>query len=245
MYKLVVVDDEQLILDGICDIFPWHSLGFNIVHKTTSAREALAYVHTHPVDVVMTDIVMPDMNGLEFAKELKQFPNLLVVILSSFSDYDYMREALRLNITDYILKPVNYENLTDYFQKAKETLDHRNRITEVRESSYYENIIQQVNEYLHSNYPCAKLGEAAERVSISANYLSKIYKDKCGIGFYEKLLRIRMEKAADMLGDPAVKAYEIASLVGYDNPKNFSRAFKSFYRVTPREYRNGLREPHD
>jgi YesN/AraC family two-component response regulator len=189
----------------------------------------------------MTDIVMPDMNGLEFAKELKQYPDLLVVILSSFSDYDYMREALRLNITDYILKPVNYESLTDYFQKAKEILDQRNSISDTQGSSYYEKLIRQVDEYLKANYRNAKLGEAAERVAISASYLSKIYKEKCSIGFYDKLLRIRMEKAAEMLRDPAFKGYEIAALVGYDNPKNFSRAFKVYYQVTPREYRNGMK----
>lgn len=242
MYKLVVVDDEKLILDGICEIFPWNNIGFEIVKKTTSAKEALAYIQTEKVDVVMTDIVMPDLNGLEFAKELKRYPDLLVVILSSFSDYDYMREALRLNITDYILKPVNYESLTDYFQKAKEILDQRNRVSDAKESSYYENLIQQVDEYLQANYRNAKLGEAAERVAISPSYLSKIYKEKCGIGFYDKLLRIRMEKAAEMLRSPAYKGYEIASLVGYDNPKNFSRAFKAYYRVTPREYRSGVKD---
>ena len=94
MYRLVIIDDERKILDGIAEIFPWDNIGFQVTGKYTRAKEALKHLEREKVDVVMTDICMPDMNGLELAKELKGHPDILIVIFSSYSDYKYMREAL-------------------------------------------------------------------------------------------------------------------------------------------------------
>lgn len=242
MYKLIIVDDEKIIVDGIREIFPWNNIGFEVVGGFTHARDALEFLKNEKADVVLTDISMPDLDGLELAKQLKEYPDLLVVIFSSYSDYSYMREALQLDIVDYILKPVSYGELLDCFEKVKDVLDRRNPIQEEKETSYYGKMLNIVDDYLSSNFQNAKLVEAAEAVGISANYLSKIYKEKRGIGFLDKLHQIRMEKAAELLMNPEYKGYEVAYYVGYDSPKNFTRAFKAYYRVTPSEYKNGIRD---
>ena len=90
-----------------------------------------------------------------------------------------------------------------------------------------------MQQYLKENYRTATLEEAAAKVSLSPAYLSRVFKDKSGEGFSELLLRTRMEKACELLADIQYKSYDIAYYVGYDNPKNFSRAFKSYYGVTP------------
>lgn len=241
MYRLVIVDDEKKILDGIAEIFPWNNIGFQVVGRFTSARAALAYLEQEQVDVVMTDISMPDMNGLELTESLKQYPDLLVVLFSSYHDYEYMRAAIKLDTADYLLKPISYEELLACFEHVKETLDKRLPVKEEKPGTYYEEIISRVDEYLQKNYQKGSLTEAAEAVGLSPNYLSKIYKEKSGIGFGESLNRIRMEKAGEMLMNPDYKSYEIAFYVGYDNPKNFARAFKAYFHVSPREYRNGVR----
>lgn len=241
VYRLVIVDDEKKILDGIAEIFPWNKIGFQVVGRFTSAGAALAYLEREPVDVVMTDISMPDMNGLELTERLKQYPDLLVVLFSSYHDYEYMRAAIKLEITDYLLKPIHYEELLACFENIKKVLDERQSAQEEKPTSYYEEIISRVDEYLQKNYQKGSLTEAAEVVGLSSNYLSKIYKEKSGIGFGESLNRIRMEKAGEMLLNPEYKSYEIAYYVGYDNPKNFARAFKAYFHVSPREYRNGVR----
>lgn len=241
MYRLVIVDDEKKILDGIAEIFPWNKIGFQVAACFTSAREVLCYLEKEPVDVVMTDISMPDMDGLELSENLKKYPELLVVLFSSYHDYQYMRTALKLNITDYLLKPINYEDLLVCFENVKAELDRRGNVREEEPPSYYAEIISRVDEYLRENYQRANLTGAAEAVGLSPNYLSKIYKEKSGLGFLESLNKIRMEKAGEMLLNPEYKSYEIAFYVGYDNPKNFTRAFKAYYHVSPREYRNGIR----
>ena len=244
MYKLVIIDDEKKILDGVAEIFPWEQIGFEVTGTFTRASDALAFFRESPADVVMTDIRMPDMDGLELTRELKALSDsedLKIVIFSSYSEYVYMREALLLDVTDYLLKPVKYSDLLSCFEKIRLELDERRAPTPEREESYYEKIVSRVDKYLKENYQKAALNEAAEIVGISAGYLSRIYKEYKGTGFMEMLGRIRMERAGELLMDPAYKSYEIAYLVGYDNPKNFTRAFKAYYQVTPRDYRNGIR----
>ena len=245
MYRLVIIDDEKKILEGIAQLFPWSQIGFEVTGKFTSAEAALACLKDNPADVVMTDIQMPNMTGLDLIRALKEYPDLKVVIFSSYAEYSYMREALLLDVTDYLLKPVSYADLVTCFEKIRLQLDEKNAVPETAEGTYYEKIISRVDEYLKESFQKASLNEAAELVNISSGYLSRIYKEYKGTGFMEMLTRIRMEKAGELLMDPSYKSYEIAYLVGYDNPKNFTRAFKAYYQVTPRDYRNGLRSPEE
>lgn len=103
-------------------------------------------------------------------------------------------------------------------------------------------IVSGVREYLRKHYQDASLEGAAETVNLSPAYLSKIFKEKNGTSFSDTLLSIRMEKAKEMLEDIRYKSYDIAYYIGYDNPKNFSRAFKSYYGMTPMEYRKSKTE---
>ncbi len=242
MYRLVIVDDEEKILDGISQLFPWNNIGFQVVARFTDAFSALSYAEGNPVDVVMTDISMPEMNGIGLTKELLRFPDIKIVIFSSYRDYEYMRAAIRYGISDYLLKPIRYEELVACFDNIRIQLDEKYKVVNDRPKTYYEEIIKRVDNYLLNNYQKASLEGAAETVGLSPNYLSKIYKEKSGSGFMEKLNRIRMEKASELLMDPNYKSYEIAFYVGYDNPKNFSRAFKTYYNVSPMDYRNGIRK---
>ncbi len=242
MYQLIIVDDEEKILEGISQLFPWNNIGFQVVARFLDARSALTYIEQNPVDVVMTDISMPDMNGIELTKELKRFPELKIVLFSSYKDYEYMRAAIQYGISDYLLKPIRYDELVTCFDGIRLQLDQKNMVEVAKPKTYYSEIIQRVDDYLLNNYQKASLEGAAEAVGLSPNYLSKIYKEKSGSGFLERLNRIKMEKACELLMDPSYKHYEIAFYVGYDNPKNFSRAFKAYFNVSPMEYRNGQRK---
>lgn len=242
MYQLVIIDDEEKILEGISELFPWNNIGFHVVARFIDARSALSYIENNPVDVVMTDISMPDMNGIELTKELQRFPDLKIVLFSSYKDYEYMRAGILYGISDYLLKPIRYDELVLCFEKIRSKLDEKNLVEAAKPKTYYSEIITRVDKYLSDNYQKASLEGAAEAVGLSPNYLSKIYKEKSGCGFLERLNRIKMEKACELLMDPSYKHYEIAFYVGYDNPKNFSRAFKAHFNMSPMEYRNGQRK---
>lgn len=237
MYKLIIIDDEEKIADGMAQLFPWQNIGFQVERIFTSARTALEYLEEHPVDVVLTDIEMPDMNGLELSRQLLNHPDIQKVFFSSYSNYEYFRAALQNGVADYLMKPVAYSALLECFEKIRTRLDARGEHTEEVPKAYYEQIIYSVRQYLKTNYRSATLEEAAARVNLSPSYLSRIFKEKSGSGFSELLLKIRMEKACELLADIQYKSYDIAYYVGYDNPKNFSRAFKAYYHMSPSEYR--------
>lgn len=242
MYKLVIVDDEEKILDGISELFPWKNIGFEVVARFTTAKGALEYIENNTVDVVMTDISMPEMNGIELIQALSHLSHIKLILFSSYNDYAYMRAAIHSGINDYLLKPIRYKELVDCFEKIRLELDEENALESVAPKTYYSEIITRVDEYMLNNYQKASLEAAAEVVGLSSNYLSKIYKEKSGKGFMEKLNQIKMDKACELLLDPSYKNYEIAYFVGYDNPKNFSRAFKAYFNVSPMEYRHGHRK---
>lgn len=237
MYKLIMVDDEEKIVGGMAQLFPWQNIGFEVVEVFTSARKALEYIETHPVDVVMTDIEMPDMNGLELSRRLMDYPNIEKVFFSSYGNYEYFRTALQNGVADYLMKPVDYSALLECFEKIRARLDARCHVSEEKPKAYYDQIVYDVQQYLKEHYRTATLEEAATKVSLSPAYLSRVFKEKSGESFSELLLRTRMEKACELLADIQYKSYDIAYYVGYDNPKNFSRAFKAYYGVSPSEYR--------
>ncbi len=237
MYRVVIVDDEKTISEGIASLFPWSSIGFEAV-SYTDPRVALADIERNGCDVVLSDIEMPGMSGIELCQKL-QGKDIIVVFLSSHQNYDYFRSAIRYSVEDYLLKPISSDDIMECFGKIKAKLDARHPAEEeeTHTSGYYESIRKIVIDYLEENYQNARLEEAAHRANLSSAYLSSLLKDKLGCGFSELLTKIRMEKAAKMLGDVQYKAYDIAYYVGYDNPKSFSRAFKNYYGCSPMEYR--------
>ena len=88
MYKLIIIDDEEKIVDGLGRLFPWEQIGFEVAGMFVSAREALAFLEDHPVDVVMSDVQMPDMDGIELSRQLMENPDIQVVLFSSHKDFD-------------------------------------------------------------------------------------------------------------------------------------------------------------
>ena len=121
----------------------------------------------------------------------------------------------------------------------RQSLDASRGIRKIDEQSpgYYDLIVDQVTQYVDEHFQNANLEDASILVSLSPNYLSKIFKRKKGKNFSEYVLDVKMEKAAGLLRDITLKTYEVAAAVGYDNPKNFSRAFKQYCGKTPREFR--------
>ncbi len=237
MYKLIIIDDEEKIVEGMGHLFPWDQIGFQVAGLFTRAEEALCYLERNPVDVVLSDIEMPDMDGIELSRRLLSRETIKVVLFSSHRDYDYFRGAIQNRVADFLLKPIDYAVLLDCMSKIRNELDQRIQKKAELPSGYYEKIIQAVRDYLEHHYQDASLEQAAEQVNLSASYLSRIFREKSGASFSETLLKIRMERACQMLQDIQFKSYDIAYYVGYDNPKNFSRAFKAYYGITPMEYR--------
>ena len=231
MYHLVIADDEEKICEGIARLFPWEQIGFQV--------DFLKKKETR-VDVILCDIQMPGIDGLEVCRQASRLSNARIVLFSSHQNYEYFRKAIQYHAVDYLLKPIGYEDLVACFGKLREELDREYGVEQESSrasQSHYDRMVEQVTAYIHENYRDASLEKAAVLVGLSSSHLSRTFKEKSGTGFAELLVQVRMEKASEMLSDVRCKSYEVAYEVGYDNPKNFSRAFKTYYGKSPSEYR--------
>ncbi|MCR8635062.1 MULTISPECIES: response regulator transcription factor [Paenibacillus] len=259
MYKLIVVDDETKIRNGICNYFPWNEIGFEIVAEAKNGRQALDYILKHDVDVVLSDIKMPVMTGVELAQELhSRKSKTKIVFLTGYKEFDYAQKALVYGVKSYIIKPTKYEELLEIFSRIKDELDDEQSreallqgqavtaaplVEEVAEENteelgYHEKKIAAIKSYVLEHYKDVTLEEVAGLFHMNLYYLSKYFKKWSGQNFSDYVISVKMEKAAEMLKDITYKTYEIGSFIGYDNAKNFSRAFKLYYGKSPREFRD-------
>lgn len=240
LYTLVIAEDEQKIREGLVNLFPWESLGFSIVGDFSNGKEVLSFLKDHPnTDVVLTDIEMPMMDGIELSKILYG-QNTYVVFFSSYQNFSYAKSAIENRVFDYLVKPIKYQDLVNCFEKLKIQMDKEKR----HPTNASQNTLQAssdpihvVLDYIDEHIQDASLEEAARRAFLSPSYLSVLFKESTGISFSDQLKKKRMEKACKLLCDLSVKQYQIAWIVGYDNPKNFTRAFKAYYGITPNDYR--------
>lgn len=195
------------------------------------------YIESHHVDVVVSDIEMPDLSGIELCERISGMP-VRIVFISSYQNYEYFRSAIRYKVEDYLLKPIRFQELSECFSKIREELDEENHVSAEAPVAYYDQIVREVKNYIEQHYQDASQNEAAALVGMSSGYLSRIFKEKSGKGFMEYLTEVRMKKACELLDNIQFKSYDVAYYVGYDNPKNFSRAFKAYLGMTPKEYRS-------
>jgi len=242
LYNLVIIDDEIRIRHGIKQTFPWEEMGFQVVADFDSSLRALEYISTNAVDIVLTDIKMPIMDGIELAQKIKALNERVeIIFISGYRDFSYAKSAISIGIKDYITKPINREELMTLFERVKADLDRQNadalQMQDESNLPYYDKIIQEIKSYVANNLASVTLETAAMQVGFSSGYLSKLFKQKTDSNFSDYVLKVKMEKAILLLDDPLLKSYNIAALVGYDNPKNFSRSFKQYYGISPREYR--------
>ncbi|GHT66552.1 DNA-binding response regulator [Spirochaetia bacterium] len=250
MYRVFVVDDEQEIRKGLVNFFPWNMLGYEVAGQAENGKQAFDFIMKNPdrVDVLFTDIKMPVMSGIELVRQLIQAGiHLKVVLLSAYSDFEYARDGLKMGVVDYILKPTEYNNLIQTFQRLARLLDEeRGKSPVVFEDndndesalSYHGKLVRSAKQYVKFNYANTSLELTAEHIHLSPSYLSTIFREEAGITFSDYLISQKMENAARMMQDISYKTYEISEQVGYRSSKNFSRTFKKYFGVTPREYRD-------
>lgn len=240
----MIVDDEERIRNGIASYFPWNEIGFEIVYQAENGQQAFDYLlFNGDVDVILCDIMMPIMTGLELFELLLEndMEEIKVVILSGYQEFELVRKALQLGAKDYILKPTKYKELSDVFTNIKSELDEESQAALCEASMVNApvgvKLIDKVKLDVYENYKDISLTTAAENVHISSQYLSRLFKEKTGENFYTFLLKVKMEAAMQLILHSELRIYEISEQVGYKNVKSFLRAFRQVYPKNPNEYR--------
>lgn len=129
MHSVMIVDDEYMILKGMTKVVDWQAKGFEIVQTARNGQQALAAFKQRPVDLVITDVRMPEMTGIDFMQRLQTLPHMpIVIVLSGYQEFDYVKQALRFGAMDYLLKPVDAVELDKVLDKVKARLEQQNQV---------------------------------------------------------------------------------------------------------------------
>ncbi len=124
MFKVLIVDDEPFIRLGLKKMINWEEEGFSIIKEARNGIEALDIINTESIDLVITDISMPKMDGIEFTNELRKYDKKIkIVFLTGYREFEYAKQGIRLGIRDYLLKPINPKEVINLIRNIKESLD--------------------------------------------------------------------------------------------------------------------------
>lgn len=242
----MIVDDEYNIREGLVNAVPWDSIGVRVVAQAQDGTEALDLARQSRPDVVITDISMDEMDGLEFAETLlAERPWTKVIILSGYSEFAYAQRAVSLRVWAYLLKPVGPEELLEKVAGAVQALElDRSRGRRWGEATVEadlpgRSVIRRAREYLDSQYHDheTSLESMADHLGLTPAYLSKLFKAETGQNYSDALAELRIEKAKDLLLSTNLKSADVGARVGYQNPQYFATAFKKATGVSPSEFR--------
>ena len=244
-YKVIVVEDEALIRRSITKKIKALDLGFDVIGSAMDGKSALSLIEAELPHLVVTDIRMPIMDGLELVKNIYfTYPNIKVIILSGFHEFECARQAIQYDVNDYLLKPVTTQQLSIALTKIKLQLDSNlislwNLANSKSQNVTPEELVNAVELYIRINYKNElTLEDVAKNLNFSPDYLSRIYKKSTGQSPLKYLIHLRINEAKRLLTanlDLDIKT--IGELVGYTDQYYFSRVFKNQTEHYPSEYR--------
>ena len=241
MYSIMIVEDEYLVRQGIASLVNYEQFGMQVIAQAENGREAWQKFQENPADILLTDINMPQMHGLELAKLVRdQVPTCHIVFLTGYDDFDYARTAIKLGADDYLLKPFSKDDVEEMLAKVQTKLDKE------RKKAQIQNLVDQgqrseLEEAIHERLADSELSlkSLASQLGFSPSYLSVLIKKELGLPFQDYLIQERMKKAKLLLLTTDLKIYEIAEQVGFEDMNYFSQRFKQVVGLTPRQFKKG------
>lgn len=248
MYRVVLIDDEKIIVDGLTRVIKWADYNCEVVGAAYDAAGGAALIRRLKPHIVFTDIKMPDQDGLTMLAGLKsEFPEMQIAVLTGYRDFNYAQEAIKLGVTRFLLKPSKMDELHEALSAMKERLDKLPPDAAAGEDEPCLDrhagsfIVNQATAYIEEHYAQKlTLQEVADKCYVSQWHLSKLINKYTGNTFYELLNNVRIEKAKALLNDPKLKIGDIVDMVGYSDAAHFSRVFKRIMGVSANEYRNSM-----
>lgn len=261
MKKVLVVDDEAVSCTMIREMIEEHFVQVGLVAEAGNGKQAVEKALQIQPDVVIMDIEMPLMNGVEAAKRIReQLPECAVVFLTAYAEFEYARQAMRIGAAEFLLKPVDEEELVKVLEKLlfveseeenkepAETLEvvlpELEMTEEASEKKMRERstmVVMEAKKYIEAHYmEDLSIDDLAERFHISANHFNRIFKQVYETSCKEYLIAVRVEAAKQYLSSPLLTVREVGNMIGYTDSNYFTKVFRKRVGMTPTEYRNQM-----
>ena len=259
MIRLLIADDERLEREALVEMVSRRFEHEVVLETAENGRKAADTAILWGADLILMDIEMPGMSGLDAARAvLAQRPSCRVVFVTAYSLFQYAHEAVHLGACDYLLKPVDPDELEASIRRAIRQIETERKLEALApiqqeqepeapaapqeeggdESSQNALVMAHVRRYLEDNYMFdISLDSVGEILHISPAYLSAQFKKYQKMNFLDCLTELRINAAKELLNDPFRSSAEVASMVGYEDASYFARAFKKRTGVTPTQYR--------
>lgn len=263
MYRVQVVDDEPIVRMGLKNLIPWESLGFTVVCYAQNGQEALEQYGNHKIDLIITDIEMPIMNGLEYMRRIREVSDSTeIVILTAYEEFEYAQKAIQNQVINYILKPIDEEQILETLKKAKDNLEKKKSLdlffgtsyptltsdrnetdesikTGLEQDMMSKNIVvrqayQYVVEHIDDKISLTKISDT---LGISKNYFCSLFKQETGENFLNFVSRMKIQRAKTLLAKDNRRVYEVCDYLGYSDVTYFTKLFKKYVNMSPNEYK--------
>ncbi len=261
MIRLLIADDEKLEREALAELVQRRFEREVVLEVAENGRKAADTAVLWGADLILMDIEMPGMSGLDAARAvLAQRPSCRVIFVTAYSLFQYAHEAVHLGACDYLLKPVDPDELEASVRRAMRQIETERKLEELAaaqpqpeqteteeeaedapeegENSQTALVMAHVRRYLEDNYMFdLSLDSVGEILHISPAYLSAQFKKYQKMNFLDCLTELRINAAKELLADPFRSSAEVASMVGYEDASYFARAFKKRTGMTPTQSR--------
>ena len=233
--RVMIVEDEPASAEYISAILSRYVPTAEVCAMAENGEEALEMLKTTRTDVVITDVYMPRMDGLTMTEKLKKrYPNLHVIIVSGYQEFEYARKALRCGVVDYLLKPVKLQELAQCLNAFAPNAFSESPVEDRKEETVFTPLEQYVEAHLSEAITLPML---CRKCCVSQTTANRIFRKYTNMSFLEYLTQRRIEKAKEMLKkNPTLLIKNVATECGFTNPLYFSKVFKNFTGCTPTEY---------
>lgn len=248
MLKVLVVDDESVVRKGIVLGVDWASMGCVVVGEATNGEEGIAAVERYNPNLIITDVRMPRMDGIEMMFKLRsQGCRAHVIMLTAYSDFTYARSALQFGAADYLLKPFQNQELVTAIGRVREreqvetTLTPQDTLPLLKgdKSKYVLEALNYIGE--HYGDHDISITPIARSLGVSESHLSHVFKKETSYTIVNYLTQYRIHTAMKLLKDCRYKVYEVAEMVGYRDVAYFGSTFKKLTGMSPSEYQDRSR----
>lgn len=246
MYRVMIVDDEQLTRQYIRNYITQHTVNWQVTAEAMDGSEALDLLNNQRVELVVTDIRMPIMDGLVLCDHISRtYPETKIIILSGYDEFTYAQQAMKLGVSQYLLKPIVKEELSEALERVAQMIEKKTSSNSneapydnKEDEAYDRSIAAQARDYICKHYgEPISLVEVADKLGVNASYLSSLFHRTINESYIKFLTRVRMEQAVKYLKyNPNIKIYEVAERVGYISVKHFSHVFKKYCSMSPGEF---------